>query len=111
MSSNSKTTDPPNTVEYFVNKLKEKRDNQIANSGEYHTWDNYLKRARKPGETAESIKAMLDADHVQIDEHIEQTEQVVRKKRRVFPKNLSTLEEYRRELVRFRDGLTEDKST
>ena len=111
MSSSSKNTDPPNTVEYFVNKLKEKRDNQIVNSGEYHTWDNCLKRARKPGETAESIKTMLDADHVQIDEHIGQTGQVVRKKRRVFPKNLKTLEEYRRELVRFRDGLTEDKST
>ena len=111
MSSSSKNTDPPNTVEYFVNKLKEKRDNQIVNSGEYHTWDNYLKRARKPGETAESIKTMLDADHVQIDDHTEQTGQVVRRKRRVFSKNLKTLEEYRRELVRFRDGLTEDKST
>ncbi|PAV16178.1 hypothetical protein PNOK_0779800 [Pyrrhoderma noxium] len=91
------------SVEDYISKLKEKRDKQTQDSSAYRKWNRYVKRAQGQGVTAESIKAMLDADYIRIDEFIEQTGQGTMRGRTRFPKNLTTVEQYITELEKFKN--------
>ena len=99
------------SVEDYISKLEEKRDKQTQDSSAYRKWNRYVKRAQGQGVTAESIKAMLDADYIRIDEFIEQTGQGTMRGRTRFPKNLTTVEQYITELEKFKNRQRPKKST
>ena len=100
------STKTPKSVGEYVSKLIEIRDRESQKV--FRLWDDYIIRAQAPDETVESISAMFDADHIQIDFYMTQKDKVRQTR---FPKGLDTVEKYVYWLYIFREKQTKSSST